>query len=216
MEAIAQLVIDAAGSPWVYPIVFLLTISDAFLVIAPSEIVVVALGSLATSTGQPQLGILLPVVALAAVIGDTLTYAVGRRIGITRFAWMRSPRVLPVLGWAARALDRRAASVLLTARFIPFGRIAVNLTAGATNFPYRRFLGLTAIAGVCWAIYNTVVGALFGRLLGDNPVLAVATSVVVAIAIGLLIDAITGTVRARRGHTDSGEHSGGVSPPEQP
>lgn len=208
MDAVAQFVIDAAASPWLYPFVFLLTVSDAFLVIVPSETVVVALGALATSTGEPQLWILIPVAALAAIVGDTLTYALGRRIGVTRFGWMRRPKVVAVLEWASRALDRRAASVLLTARFIPFGRIAVNLTAGATGFTYRRFLGLTAIAGVGWAIYNTLVGALFGTVFGDNPVLAVVVSVVVAIGIGLVIDLVTESRAKRRAR--------GVSRPEHP
>ena len=204
--------IAAAASPWLFPIVFALTVSDAFLVVVPSETVIVALGALATSTGQPNLAILLPVAALAAILGDSLTYALGRAIGVSRFGWMRRARVAAVLGWAARALDRRAASVLLTARFIPFGRIAVNLTAGATAFPYRRFLGLTAIAGVGWALYNTLIGAVFGRLFGNNPVIAVVVSVVVAVSIGLVIDLIT----EKRAKARRVPHENGVSRPERP
>jgi membrane-associated protein len=151
MEQIADATVLLATSPWIYAVVFLLTVLDAFFIVVPSETVVVALGALALSTGSPELAVLIPVAALAATIGDSLTFWIGRRVGLRRFAWMRLSGVERVLGWAARSLDERAAAVLLTARFIPFGRIAVNLTAGASGFRYPRFLALTAIAGACWA-----------------------------------------------------------------
>ncbi|GAB3606505.1 hypothetical protein GCM10027413_19140 [Conyzicola nivalis] len=188
MEQITDATLLLAASPWVYVVVFLLTVLDAFFIVVPSETVVVALGALALSTGSPDLTILIPVAAVAATIGDSLTFWLGRVVGLVRFAWMRRPRVARVLGWAARSLDDRAAAVLLTARFVPFGRIAVNLTAGASGFRYSRFLALTAVAGVCWASYNALVGALFGAWFEGNPLLAVAMSVAVALVLGVLVD----------------------------
>jgi membrane-associated protein len=188
MEQIEDAAVMLASSPWVYAVVFLLTVLDAFLIVVPSETVVVALGALALSTGSPELWVLIPVAAIAATIGDSLTFLLGRAVGLRRFAWMRRPGVSRVLAWAARALDERAAAVLLTARFIPFGRIAVNLTAGASGFRYPRFLTLTAVAGVCWAVYNAFVGALFGAWFEGNPLLAVAVSVAVALVLGVLVD----------------------------
>jgi membrane protein DedA with SNARE-associated domain len=198
MDEIADAALQLASSPWVYAVVFLLTVLDAFFIIVPSETVVVALGALALSTGSPQLGILIPVAALAAIAGDSLTFWLGRVVGVHRFGWMRRPRVARVVAWAARSLDERAAAVLLTARFVPFGRVAVNLTAGSTGFRYRRFLFLTTIAGICWAGYNTLVGALFGAWFGGNPVLAVAVSVAVALALGVSVDRITARIAAVR------------------
>jgi len=198
MEQLTEAVIAVASSPWIYVVVFVLTIGDAFLVILPSETVVVALGALAMSDGEPSLWLLVPVAALAAMIGDSLCFAIGRGVGLTRFGWMRRPGIVRAFAWAATALDRRAAAVLLTARFVPFGRIAVNLTAGATGFRYRRFLSLTAIAGLCWALYNAVIGALVGSWLGANPLIAVAVSIAIAIALGLLVDRLTSVIAQRR------------------
>jgi len=196
MKEIVDVTVALAGSPWVYPVVFVLTVLDAFLVVVPSETVVVALGALALSTGSPQLGWLIPVAAVAAMTGDSLTYRLGRTVGLERFRWMRRPRVVRVVDWATRSLDQRAAAVLLTARFVPFGRVVVNLTAGATGFRYRRFLGLTAIAGVCWATYNAVVGALFGAWFDGNPVLAVVVSVAVALLLGVVVDRVAARLAA--------------------
>jgi membrane-associated protein len=198
MEEIADAAVHLASSPWVYAVVFLLTVLDAFFIVVPSETVVVALGALALSTGAPELGILIPVAAAAAIVGDSLTFWLGRVVGVRRFAWMRRERVTRIVAWAGKALDQRAAAALLTARFVPFGRVAVNLTAGATGFRYRRFLALTAVAGVCWAGYNAVVGALFGAWFDGNPLLAVAVSVVIALTLGLIVDRVSARVSAGR------------------
>jgi len=190
--------IEQAGQgPWLYLVLFALVVADAFLVVLPSETVVVALGSLALSTGSPNIWLVLPIAALGAIIGDHLCFLIGRRIGVTRFRWMRLGRVQAAIERVRGTLHRRAASVILTARYIPFARIAVNLTAGATGFPYRRFLPLTAIAGVCWAGYNCVIGAVFGTWLSAYPIVAVVVSVAVAIALGIAIDAVVGRLSAR-------------------
>ena len=89
---------------------------------------------------------------------------------------------------------QRPAALIFTARYIPFARIAVNLAAGASGLPLRRFLPLSAAAGLAWAIYNTVVGAAFGAVLSDLPVLAVVVSIAVAVTLGILVD----TLVARR------------------
>lgn len=198
MDQISDAILAAAASSWVYAFVFGLTVLDAFLVVVPSETVVVALGALSAESGQPSVVPLLVVAGAAAVLGDSLTFALGRVVGLQRFGWMRRPRVIRSFEWAKRALDRRAALVLLTARFVPFARIAVNLTAGATRFSYRRFVALTAIAGVCWALYNVGIGAFFGTVYAGNPVVAVAVSVAVAITVGLVIDRIGAAVARRR------------------
>ena len=183
--------LGVAGSPWVYLVTAALIVADAFLVVVPSETVVVALGALALSTGTPSVWLLVPVAAVSAILGDSLCFLIGTRIGT---AWIRHARLARAVEFARATLDRRAASVILTARYVPFARIAVNLSAGATGFSYRRFLPLSAIAGLGWALFNVFVGASFGALFPGQPLLAVAISVVVAIAVGVLIDMIVARV----------------------
>jgi membrane-associated protein len=198
VDGVVQWIELAAQGPWLYAALFVLVVADAFAVVLPSETVVVALGSLAFSTGSPNIWLLLPVAAAGAVVGDNLCYAIGRRVGTDRFEWMRRPRIHSAFEYAARALERRPASLILTARYIPFARIAVNVTAGATGFTYRRYLPLTVVAGVSWATYNSVVGAFFGTWLSANPLLAVVVSVVVAVVLGLTIDAVVSRLTRRR------------------
>jgi membrane-associated protein len=195
---IAEWVQQLSTTPWLYLGLLVLVIADAFLVVLPSETVVVALGSLSLSTGSPALAPVLLVAAVGAVVGDNICYALGRKVGADRFSWMRRGRGLAAIEAARLTLRRRPASVILTARYIPFARIAANLTAGATGFPYRRYLPLTLVAGTSWALYNCLIGALFGAWLADNPVLAVVVSVIVAISLGITIDTIVARVSARR------------------
>ena len=68
----SALVESLVASPWLYLALFGLVVGDAFLVVLPSETVVVALGAMAASTGEPNLLIVLPVAALGAVVGDSL------------------------------------------------------------------------------------------------------------------------------------------------
>lgn len=198
MEAISDLVLSLAASPWVYVIVFAAVLIDGFFPPVPSESIVVALAALAMSAGTPNLVLLLVVAAAGAIAGDTTAYLIGRGIGVERFRWMKRPKVAAAIEWAKRGLDRRAATLLLTARYIPVGRVAVNMTAGATRFPLRRFLPLAAIAATSWALYSVVIGVLAGAWLRDNPILGAGIAIVVAIVIGVLIDAVVSRVVKRR------------------
>ena len=190
--------LDLASSPWLYPLVFALVVGDAFLVVLPSETVVVALGALAGATGTPWPAVLVPVAAVGAVTGDLLCFLIGRRVGLDRWAWQRRGRGAAALGRAQRTVERRTAVLIFTARYIPFARIAVNLSAGASGIPLGRFLPLSAAAGLGWAIYNVAIGAGFGAALRDQPVLAIVLSVAVAITLGVIADVVIGRLTARR------------------
>jgi len=188
VEAVNELVIAWAGSPVVLVAILLLVAVDGLFPPLPSETVVVAVASIAAATGTPTPWAVLLVAALGSFIGDNLAFSVGRRVDLRRFRWARGPRGRRVLDRARLALDRRAATVILTARFVPVGRVAVNLMAGSSGFPRRRFLPLSAVAGLAWAGYTVVVGVLAGAWLRDQPVLGAAVAVVAALAGGVLID----------------------------
>ena len=137
-----------AESPWLLAVLLLLVVGDAFLVVLPSETAVVALGSISAATGSPHLGALLAVAATGAIVGDSLCFAIGRSVGHDRWRWQRSGRIARQLERVRSTVLARPAVLIFTARYIPFARIAVNLSAGAVGLPYRRFLPLSAAAGV--------------------------------------------------------------------
>jgi membrane-associated protein len=198
VNEIEQALLGMAASPWIYVALFLLVVADAFLVVLPSETLVVALGALAAAGGEPSVFLLVPVAAVGALVGDSLCYLIGTRIGVDRWAWQRRGRIAAALARARRTVLTRPAVLIFTARYIPYARIAVNLSAGAAGLPARRFLPLAAAAGTAWAIYNVAVGALFGAALPGNPLLAIALSVVVAVALGIAVDLVTQRLAARK------------------
>ena len=191
-------ILDFAHTPWLFLILFLLVVADAFLVVLPSETAVVALAALAGSTGSPQLSVLIPVAALGAIVGDSCCFAIGRAVGHDRWRWQRHGRLGAALSRARSTVLARPASLIFTARYIPFARIAVNLSAGAVGLRYRRFLPLSVAAGIGWALYNCAIGLFFGRLLGQTPVLAIVVSIVVAVALGITVDLIVSRVTRER------------------
>lgn len=185
-------------SPWLLPVLLLLVVGDAFVVVLPSETAVVALGSTSMATGSPPLVALLAVAAFGAILGDSACYLIGRTVGHDRWRWQREGRVAAQLARVRSTVLRRPAVLIFTARYIPFARIAVNLSAGAVGLPYGRFLPLSVAAGLGWAVYNVAVGSFFGAVLADQPVLAVVVSVVVAIVLGVLIDLVSQRLARRR------------------
>jgi membrane-associated protein len=197
-DTVNALILALAGSAWVYPIVFAVVVVDGFFPPFPSETVVVALGALAISTGAPNLVWLIAVVTAGAVLGDSIAYLIGRRIGLTRFGWQRRPGPARIAAQARAALLSRPASLMLTARYIPVGRVAVNMTAGATGFPLRRFLPLAALGGLGWAAYSVLIGAVAGAWLRHNPLLGAVLAVAAALLLGLLVDTVVLRVVRRR------------------
>lgn len=189
---------QTVASPWLYLVLFAVTIVDGFFPPVPSETVLVAAAAVAVSTGA--LWMLAPlglIAAVGAAIGDNIAFALGRRIGTRRFAWMRRPRVEAAFAHAEAALDKRSAALILGARYIPVGRVAVNMSAGALGFAWRRFLPLSVIAGVSWSALSLVIGLLAGSWIADQPVLSAGLGVAVALAVGLAIDRVTAARRRR-------------------
>ncbi|MEO6827066.1 MAG: DedA family protein [Microbacteriaceae bacterium] len=198
MDAVNDTILSLAGSPWIYFVALALVIIDGFFPPVPSESVIVALSSLGIATGSPNLIAVVVIAAFGAMIGDNIAYALGRWVGVERFAWMRRPRVARAFQRAGRGLAKRTATLVLTARYVPVGRVAVNMTAGATHLPRRRFIPLTVLSGVTWALYSVLIGVLVGAWMHGHPVLGAAIAIVFALALGFAVDAILNRIAIRR------------------
>ncbi|WP_152365430.1 DedA family protein [Microlunatus speluncae] len=198
METLTDFILGAAGSPWIYLLVVLVACIDGFFPPVPSESVVVALAAVGVATGQPWVIGVAVVAAIGAIAGDNIAFWMGRKLGVGRFAWMRRPKVAKVFDFARRQLQHRGALLILTARYIPVGRVAVNMTAGATGFSWKRFFPLSILAGTSWAVYSIAIGALAGHWVKDNPLLGAGIAIVAAMIIGFVIDKIVGRVTGRQ------------------
>ena len=197
MQAINDFILAAAGQPWVLFLVLACCVIDGFFPPIPSESVVVGLAAVAATADVPNPWLLIAVAALGAFTGDNTAYLIGRSVGTKRWRWMRGPRMQRAFRWAGRELRKRPASLILVARFVPIGRVAVNLTAGATHFSRPRFIGMTVLSATLWATYSVAIGLFFGQWFEHNHLLGAVIAIVCAIVLGILVDLAIARLRGR-------------------
>lgn len=188
VDTLNTVLLDAATEPWVPLALLLCCLVDGFFPPVPSESLVIGLAAVAAASGAPSLWLVLLAGAAGAVLGDLTAYGLGRRVGTRGFAWMRTPRMARLTARAERTLRRRGALVVITGRFVPVGRVVINVTAGATGLPLRRYLPLCLTAGTAWAGFGVTVGWLGGAWMHDHPVLGVAVAIALGIVLGGLVD----------------------------
>ncbi|MBP2414724.1 membrane protein DedA with SNARE-associated domain [Arthrobacter stackebrandtii] len=189
---------EASGQPWAYAVVAACALLDGFFPPVPSEVLVVAMASLLASHGWAGLWMLAPAAIVGAFAGDNLAYAMGRALGTTRFRWMRRPFMQKSFAAAGKQLESRGAAMMMVARFLPVARVAANLTAGATGFPRRKFVAISAVSASLWAAYCIGLGALAGSWFAANPILALTVAVVAACLLGIVLDRVSAALRRRR------------------
>lgn len=203
MESLTDVILSLVQSPWMYATIFAVRVIDGFFPPVPSETIVIAAAAAGAATGESAMlfGAIIAAAA-GAIVGDNIAFAIGRRLGLDRWRWMRRDSARRAVRWAREGLNRRATVLILTARYIPVGRVAVNVTAGATGLPRRRFFGLSVLAGLSWALYSVGIGLFAGSWLSGDPLLAALLGIAVAVTIGVVIDRITSSLTARRALRD--------------
>jgi len=176
------------ATPWVFAVVFVFAFVDAFFPPIPSESVIIAMAAIWSTTGEPALAVVFLAAAGGAFCGDQATYQVGRLVSLRRVWWFRRPRGQGALDWAEQALARRGAAFIIAARYIPVGRVAVNVVAGALRYHLPRFMAVDAVACTMWAAYSVAIGVVAGQALGDYPFAAVVAGVAGGATIGIVVD----------------------------
>jgi len=197
LDAINAFISTQAATPWALAVLFALTILDAAVPPLPSESIVIALAAYGAANGSPNLVLLAVVATVGAWIGDNSTYTLGRHSPLHRVRDTERPRLRKAFRFAARELDHRGGVVVVVARYIPVGRVAVNVTAGASEFPRRRFMGLTGIATSTWAVYSVAIGAVAGAWVEENPLLGATGGILVAVLLGVAVDRVAQRLTTR-------------------
>lgn len=192
MEQLSDLVATLTASPLLPLVVLAVCIVDGFFPPVPSEMTVVAAlaGALAGTGTWLWAAAIVAAAAVGAIVGDSIAFAAGRRIGVDRFGWMRRPRVRRMTGWITERVHTSPATIVLVGRYIPAGRVAVNAIAGASGLRYRRFFALASLAGTVWAVTCLVVSLASAALLTD-PLWSALLAVAVTLVLGLGIDHVT-------------------------
>lgn len=166
---------------WALAAVFLLPALETGLVlgvIVPGETAVV-LGGVLASTGRVPLWAAMVASVAGAIAGDCAGYLLGRRYGekaIRRRLGKKWDR-------AHRWLSKNGILPIFLARFVPFVRTVLPVTAGAIEVPRRRFFPPDIAAGIVWGLGSTLLGYFAGR--DFRKALAVGNRVSIALGVAL-------------------------------
>ena len=107
--------------------------------------------------------ILIPVCFIAAVTGDAVGYAFGKRVGRNLFRKEESRLFKPAnLVRAEAFMETKGGIAIILARFIPFARTFVPIVAGISSMKYPHFLMYNVVGAVLWAIGLPLAGYYLG------------------------------------------------------
>lgn len=149
----------------VYVIVTTLVFAeDALFVgfVLPGETAAV-LGGVMASRGHVELWFLMVLVILAAVVGDSVGYEVGKRFGTRLLKARIFDKHRHRLDDAQAFLRRRGGAAVFLGRFVAFFRAVMPALAGTARMPYRLFLTYNAIGGIVWGAGFVLLGFLAGN-----------------------------------------------------
>lgn len=127
----------------------------------PGDSLLITAGILAAE-GEIDLGMLITLSTVAAIVGDQVNYALGIRLGkslVTRY-----PRFRTYLNRAQAFYDRHGARTITLARFVPVIRTFAPAIAGAANMRYRTFIEYNVLGGIAWVISMTLTGYALGKI----------------------------------------------------
>jgi membrane-associated protein len=116
-----------------------------------------------TAQGKLPLGWLILVVVLAAIIGDSVGYKIGRRTGHRIFR--KQDGLLFRQEYIAKAesfYEAHGGKTIILARFIPVIRTFAPLVAGVGKMSYRRFLSFNVIGATVWGASVILLGHWLG------------------------------------------------------
>jgi len=101
---------------------------------------------------------------VAAIVGDSVGYAIGWRVGPRLFTREKSLVFNPRhVERTRRFYERHGAKTIVIARFVPIVRTFAPVVAGVGQMQYRRFLLYNILGGVGWVLSTTWAGYLLGR-----------------------------------------------------
>jgi membrane-associated protein len=174
---------------WVYAVLFLIVFCETGLVVLPflPGDSLLFIGGAFCATGEMNLGLLIVLLLVAAVIGNTVNYMVGRSIG---------PRVFNShIPFLERFLDRTAlqkthnfyekhgGKTIVLARFIPVVRTFAPFVAGASEMTISRFQLFNILGALLWVLLLVFLGYFFGNI----PFIRQYLNLIVLVGIGAAV-----------------------------
>lgn len=183
---------------WIYAILFTIVFSETGLVVTPflpGDSLLFVAGGLA-AVGGMDIVILVVSLVVAAALGDSFNYQVGRYIGPKVFQWPDSRFFnRNALVRTQRFYEQHGGKTLVLARFLPLLRTFAPFVAGVGVMNYARFLFFNLLGAVAWVVSLTLAGYFFANLPWVQKNLSL---VIVSIVLVSLIPVAIGWLQQRR------------------
>src|SRR5712664_1643636 len=187
----------AQHGAWVYGLLFLIVFCETGLVVTPflpGDSLLVAVGTFA-ALGALDLALVIGLLSVAAILGDSVNYAIGARLGPRVFHEESRFLNRRHLERTREFYERYGAKTIVIARFVPIVRTFAPFVAGIGQMRYARFLFYNVAGGVGWIVILVMGGYLFG----DIPAVRRNFSLVIfAIIVLSILPALVEVARQRR------------------
>lgn len=186
--------------PWIYAILFFIVFAETGFVVVPflpGDSLLFVAGALA-AIGDMALMPLMLSLSLAAVLGNSLNYVIGRWFGHRILACNSRLLNRAALEKTHAFFEVHGGKTLVISRFLPLLRTFAPFVAGMGEMGYGRFTFFNVVGGVSWVVSLSLAGYWFGNL----PLIKNNLSLVIVLIIAVsLLPAIIGYCKARKAST---------------
>lgn len=154
---------------WIYAILFLIVFSETGLVVTPwlpGDSLLFAVGALVAidSSGTLQLPVVIGLLIVAAMLGNTCNYAIGKHIGPPAFSGRYRLLRIEHLQRTESFFARHGGKTIVLSRFLPILRTFAPFVAGVGRMHYGRFQLFNVLGAISWVLTFVIGGYLFGNI----------------------------------------------------
>jgi membrane-associated protein len=183
---------------WIYAILFVIVFCETGLVVTPflpGDSLLFVAGTIWAASGM-DVHLLVVILLIAAIVGDSVNYSIGRWIGPRAFHFEQSRFFnRHALDRTHAFYERHGGKTIIIARFVPLVRTFAPFVAGIGEMHYPRFFAFNVIGAVLWVVLLVYAGYFFGNI----PVIKNNLTAVIFGIIGLsLLPIAVEWLRARR------------------
>jgi membrane-associated protein len=156
-----------AYGPWLFLILFLIIFAETGLVVTPvlpGDSLLFVTGAIA-ATGAFDIHMMVLALIVAAILGDSVNYQIGKALGAKVFERPNS-RIFKreYLARTQGFYDRHGGKTIIIARFVPIVRTFAPFIAGVGAMRYARFFTFNIVGGILWVGSFSYAGYFFGNL----------------------------------------------------
>ena len=190
--------IHTFGPLWVYVPLFVIIFVETGLVITPflpGDSLLFAAAVFAADGGGLNLFVLIILLSIAAILGNTSNYWIGRKIGQAIIDSERVKALTPArIEKTQKFFDKYGLLAVVLTRFFPIIRTFAPFLAGLGKMHFARFTVFNVIGGVLWVSIFTLLGYFFGNI----PIVQKNFElVIIAIVVISFIPTVAGVIRMR-------------------